>query len=604
MTEADPSPQNAPDLLPGDDPVVRVRPDRLRSSRRWLVVLGVLIAFVLLEAALQIAAYAMYLRGDRASRPESSGDVLCIGDSFTFGLGASDPSHSYPEQLSALLAARGIDLVISNAGRPGRNSKEVLAQLGRHLDERRPRLVYLLVGTNDRWSRPARLEEDAELRFGREGFTWCLRSLRLLQLVTNRSEESSVADRADAPFVGSWQIGPYGVTFEADGRLLVGGTPLSWSVDDQGIHVRTAADNQFVMSWSLGGDVLRLESPLWPSPVEMTRGLPVADLEVARAREFVEAGDDEGAMRLVRKSVEARPPAPIASEILVSCLVRAGRMDESAGEVARLRASFDETTDATTGDVLLRLYLGAGERDLAEDIARTLSGAAPGSAELMRFALSSPPDRQDSVLAVARTAAKAARAAGSKPLQAIWLRTEADVVRASSPAASLRAVVSAFAVDGDEVASLHYLRRAQRDLGEAEMLAIARQCEVAESVRDQVLVWIEGLRAKANDPDGVLRDHLARAVRLAKRYDAQVVLLSYPRGEASHATIAASVAEDEGCGWLDVRPRFTAALKEHPVAEVFIPDGHCADLGYAILAAAVAEDVVARLMDPKEGKER
>jgi lysophospholipase L1-like esterase len=81
--------------------------------------------------------------------------ILCVGDSFTWGVGASDPAHSYPSRMQRRLAESGAGPIrVVNQSLPGRNSRKVLERLDTHLEASRPALVYALVGMNDQWSRP------------------------------------------------------------------------------------------------------------------------------------------------------------------------------------------------------------------------------------------------------------------------------------------------------------------------------------------------------------------------------------------------------------------------------------------------------------------
>ncbi|MFY9343238.1 MAG: GDSL-type esterase/lipase family protein [Planctomycetota bacterium] len=80
-----------------------------------------------------------------APAPASPSDrtVLCVGDSWTHGIGASDPlTGSYPAQLQGLLRERSSEpWSVVNCGQAGQNSREVLARLPAQLSEFKPRIV-------------------------------------------------------------------------------------------------------------------------------------------------------------------------------------------------------------------------------------------------------------------------------------------------------------------------------------------------------------------------------------------------------------------------------------------------------------------------------
>lgn len=586
------------------------------------MLVGAVLALVLLEAGLQVAAWVVWARADGGPSGGSVGGgsrgpvVLCLGDSFTFGLGATDPAHAWPSVAARRLEDRGEPAVFANAAWPGSNSRDVLAGMGARLREWQPDLVYLLVGTNDRWSRPDPLPDGAEQDAAPRRFPWRLRSLRLLRLIAQprATAGGDVAgadprevdgpapaapgeDGSRAPFLGEWQIGPHGVVFEPDGRLLVAGTILYWVAAGDEIRVRTADEDAFAMAWRREGDVLRLRSPLWPGPVELRLGLPPGEQRVRAARDLLAAGEVDRAEQELRRCLDEPGAPPMAREALIGVLRTTGRVAEAEVERARMRAAFSESRDPTLGEALLRVDVAAADEPAAQATAREIASAAPGAAELLGYALGLPAARTDVAVGLARAAAAAARAQGSAELEALWLRVVAERVRTVDPPAALAAVADAWAIDHDATATRHHLARLRWwiDPGIARDLLDARSDLPAEE-RARLLDW---LGEDAGDGGGArgatLADHLRRAVVLARGAGAGVVLLSYPRGEDLHTRVAADVAAETGCGWLDVRPAFARALESRPVEELFIPDGHCTDDGYAILGAAVAEDAAVRL---------
>ncbi len=98
--------------------------------RRWLAVaFGIAFGLVSFEVVLQVAAYLIF-RQELSEDVGDAGDrvILCVGDSFTYGLGASSESElSYPAQLQRLLAERpGPTWQVHNGGWSGRDSAAVL----------------------------------------------------------------------------------------------------------------------------------------------------------------------------------------------------------------------------------------------------------------------------------------------------------------------------------------------------------------------------------------------------------------------------------------------------------------------------------------------
>ncbi|HEU0060378.1 MAG TPA: GDSL-type esterase/lipase family protein [Hyphomicrobiaceae bacterium] len=73
--------------------------------------------------------------------------IVALGASNTAGWGVA-PSESYPSQLQALLAARGMAASVANAGVPGDTTGGMLARLDREVVSG-TQLVILQPGSND-----------------------------------------------------------------------------------------------------------------------------------------------------------------------------------------------------------------------------------------------------------------------------------------------------------------------------------------------------------------------------------------------------------------------------------------------------------------------
>src|SRR6185503_13395041 len=99
--------------------------------------LVLLIAAVLLEAVLQVGALYVswsYRRPPVVVAGDAKHRVLCVGDSFTYGAGASSLEHSYPAVLEARLrGASQLDVRVANGGKPGQSSYDVLTRLAEQL---------------------------------------------------------------------------------------------------------------------------------------------------------------------------------------------------------------------------------------------------------------------------------------------------------------------------------------------------------------------------------------------------------------------------------------------------------------------------------------
>lgn len=129
-----------------------------RTFLRWL--LGSFVVLACAEGVLQ-ARYAIAWSAPPTAAPArragAGPSVLCVGDSFTFGTGASSPDRAYPDRLQQCLQREASGWTVENLGWPGRNSRELLDSIDRLLAQAQPDFLCVLVGADDAWSRPAEL---------------------------------------------------------------------------------------------------------------------------------------------------------------------------------------------------------------------------------------------------------------------------------------------------------------------------------------------------------------------------------------------------------------------------------------------------------------
>ncbi|MSR47212.1 MAG: hypothetical protein EXS13_09130 [Planctomycetes bacterium] len=137
-------------------------PRRSRALPRAALVLFSVLATV---AAAEVALRLLF-RGDiervlatrrREVAPDAQG-ILCVGDSYTFGL-YYRPEESYPGRLEQILNAgtpAGADgrarWFVENSGIPAQNSAQMAARLPEQLARLQPKAVVVIAGFNDRWN--------------------------------------------------------------------------------------------------------------------------------------------------------------------------------------------------------------------------------------------------------------------------------------------------------------------------------------------------------------------------------------------------------------------------------------------------------------------
>lgn len=125
------------------------------KQKIFLVFFGLCVFLLLSEVSLRIAGNIYYGYRIKNASPHLDNRneirILCIGDSFTFGIGAPK-GFSYPEQLEKMLNADGADLkfIVYNGAIPGYNS----SQLSRHFEEFmqkfNPDIVAVMIGINNK----------------------------------------------------------------------------------------------------------------------------------------------------------------------------------------------------------------------------------------------------------------------------------------------------------------------------------------------------------------------------------------------------------------------------------------------------------------------
>lgn len=252
----------------------------LRPRTCLLIASGLLLALVAFEACLQVVAFVVW-RGNRPRAVAGTNDaaprILCVGDSYTFGLGAPEPAEqSYPAQLQRRLDERapGRWRVVSDAW-PGRNSRELLLRLPAQLERHRPEVVLVLIGMNDLW-RPTPVVTDAELRAQArdDGFPVRWRTARLAQLVVQWLRGDAPRRPADeVGFLGTW-VAADGTefTFFEDGRLLFPPNVWEWRTAGDSIVLAEKDRELTRLAWRREGELLVVEGGKWDAPLTLRRG--------------------------------------------------------------------------------------------------------------------------------------------------------------------------------------------------------------------------------------------------------------------------------------------------------------------------------------------
>jgi lysophospholipase L1-like esterase len=120
-----------------------------------LLLFGIILSLFLAEMLLSLSGWIYYgVRINKKSEAKVNKNtikILCLGDSFTFGMGA-DRNYTFPEQLEKKLNSDSADkkrYTVFNRGYPGNTSAKLLNSLEEDLRKFKPNIILVLIGVND-----------------------------------------------------------------------------------------------------------------------------------------------------------------------------------------------------------------------------------------------------------------------------------------------------------------------------------------------------------------------------------------------------------------------------------------------------------------------
>lgn len=122
------------------------------KSRLAVFTIGILLCCVILEISLRLVGgvYSRLSESEDVGSNHPINTILCLGDSVTFGLGAPR-GFSFPDQLQKSLDQYNPEknYTVINRGWPGQNSAQLLLRLSKYLDEFKPRMAVVLIGSRN-----------------------------------------------------------------------------------------------------------------------------------------------------------------------------------------------------------------------------------------------------------------------------------------------------------------------------------------------------------------------------------------------------------------------------------------------------------------------
>ncbi len=126
------------------------RPYKIKS-----ILFGLILSIFILELCLNILSKFVSHNSHKIilGQIKDSYNILCIGDSYTYGVGAK-AGYTYPEQLKIILQNNypKNKFCVINAGVPGFNSSQMLKNLSGNIERYSPDLIIIWGGVDNCWN--------------------------------------------------------------------------------------------------------------------------------------------------------------------------------------------------------------------------------------------------------------------------------------------------------------------------------------------------------------------------------------------------------------------------------------------------------------------
>ena len=185
------------------------------------------------------------------------------------------------------------------------------------------------------------------------------------------------------------------------------------------------------------------------------------------------------------------------------------------------------------------------------------------------------------------------------------LRNYARVIAAQQPERAARVACAAYLLAPAEAPMRLCLALLMEHVPRARFSDVLASIEVDDVCMSDFEALLDQVYepAERNAWQVVLSEHLQMLSQLAVSNGAKVVVLNYPyyqpKVRASQDDSAASIGADVAA----ISDRFGEELKSCKRNDLFVPDGHCSDRGYALMAEVVAPLVIKHL-SPQSTSER
>lgn len=540
----------------------------LLASITFLVMLE-----VVLQGAAMIATASM-ARRNRGVR--DTPHVLCIGDSFTYGVGASSSEYAYPGSLAVSLKESGIDIPVINGGWPGRTSSDLVEHFGNQIDTN-TKVLCILVGTNDSWRHPDPITE-AELQeitsrseVADEGFTWQFRTAKLVSVLLGFD-------------MGSW--------------LTTGDEVVEGAREAQAARVPEvgeAAKERLVARRTEGLKLLVGLGFKHREPVVLAALEPVRPM----MREFwglMGQSRLEAALDVAVAGLQHFPDSPSLLRARVTALAQ---LNWSLVEpLSQLEELHESAPTALTLECLMMAARMAGQDERALGLAKERIAQEPASKEawVTRANAANNLGLWREVAECAPTAIELT--AVKDPGRAAWImKSYARSIAKEQPERAAKVVVAGFLLKTSEARARLSIVKLKKHVHRN----MHSEAWDTVQVDDEIVRQYEGLLEEVYDGKvnnawhAVLVDHVKILGDLAAKSGTKVIVLTYPFYQKEVDALQLKTAAAIGADLAHVRERFAAELKTRDRTDLFVSDGHCNDAGYALMAEIVAPLVVKAL---------
>ncbi len=525
------------------------------KKRFYRILVCVFVSVVLLEVCLQIAslfvAYA-YDRNELTPGDEGGKSILCIGDSFTYGVGASSPDNSYPSVMNKELTDRlPLRPNLINAGWPGQNSRDLLAKLENQLEQHEPDLVFILIGINDKWSMPNEL---------------------LL-------EPTSVAPDTAEP-ASQWKLR------WRTGRLLL------WFYGNIRPAKNDCEDNVENNAGSESGMADATANRQSPQAEIATPKTPMD-----RGTSLLAKGDLQGAIREFQLALQTQPgKSAKIHQGLVQAYSMSGSRELALKSLNWLEDEYAREPGRETTEALVISLAVVREMDRAVEIARKGVAQFPESSTMWWF-LGEEYYRRAQLTDAEAAYDRAIESADKDDpdWNAILLRCCARTCAERDPEKAFKQIVAALLIDQDFPKSMVALDTCRKYISSDAAKRWLEELSLKpdeQRIAQALLVSLDPLSSKSGldeDHCRALESHVRQMIDRCVAHGAQPVLLTYPFPIPEVEAICNRLASQTSVRVIGIRERFDVALRRQKRDELFMPDGHCNDQGYQIMGKAAAE---------------